>query len=202
MSSGIKWACCILLVAGIGSAGDAWLRGRRIEAAAAVLDGRGSQTRDRFLAQQAGRPAASPQEAQALAALWLQQAAATPAPRRGPALATAAAQLARARTFTPAAPGIALLQVRLDLLRFGAPRPATIATLARSYRAAGFLRDEGLWRLAFAAIYYSRLPQETRRAAIAEAVWLARLDGRLRSAVDQLVAGTPLALPVELRLIS
>lgn len=210
MSHGIKLTSFLLLTAAVGAGGVDLLRSVRVEAVRATLDGSSPTGRDQVLAGQeqravdrtAGALLASPMEAQGLAALWIDQAAASPPLLRQPALARADALLAQVKKARPASPAPALLQVRLDLVRYGGPQPSSIAAFARSYRQAGFLRDEGLWRLAFAATYWPRLPADTRAAVIDEAVWLARLDGRLRAAVDQLVTGTPLALPVELRLMS
>lgn len=210
MSHGIKLTSFLLLTAAVGAGGVDLLRSVRVEAVRATLDGSSPTGRDQFLAGQeqraddrtAGALLASPMEAQGLAALWIDQAAASPPRLRQPALARADALLALVKKARPASPAPALLQVRLDLVRYGGPQPSSIAAFARSYRQAGFLRDEGLWRLAFAATYWPRLPADTRAAVIDEAVWLARLDGRLRTAVDHLVTGTPLALPVELRLMS
>ena len=206
----IKFASFGLLAAAAWAAGIDLFRAERIEAVRAVIDGSSPTGRDQFLAGREQRIAddtgdlsvASPVEAQALATLWIDQAAASPPYLRLSAFAHAEALLARLRTARPAAPGAALLQIRLNMVRYGGPEPSSIAAFARSYRQAGFLRDEGLWRLAFAATYWSLLPGDTRAAVVDEAVWLARLDGRLRAAVDHLVAGTPLALPVELRLMS
>lgn len=210
MSNAIKSASFVLLIAAAWAAGIDLFRAERIEAVRAVIDGSSPIGRDQFLAGWEQRAAnntsglsfASPVEAQALAALWIDQAATSPPYLRQPAFAHAEALLAVIRTARPAASGAALLQVRLDMVRYGGPKPSSITAFARSYRQTGFLRDEGLWRLAFAATYWARLPADTRAAVVDEAVWLARLDGRLRAAVDQLVTGTPLALPVELRLMS
>jgi hypothetical protein len=210
MLGGIKYAgLALLAIAAVGSTLDL-VRGRRIEAARMVLANPSQVGRDQMLAgwEHRGGDASTalagtaPPEALPLAALWIDQAAASPRPLQPRALAHADALLAQVRRVRPEAPGASLLAVRADLVRHGSPRPATVAAFARSYDQAGFLRDEGMWRLAFAAVYWRVLPEKTRTAAVNEAVWLARIDGRLRTAVDQLVTGTPLALPVELRLLS
>lgn len=199
----IKPISLMLLAVAAYGAGRDLIRGQRIEAVRGALDGSSPLGRDRMLAERerSGDTALSPTEAQGLAAMWIDQAAASPPPLRAHALAQAETLLAGVRRVRPDAPDASLLQVRLDMVRHGQPQPAAIAAFARSYRQAGFLREQGLWRLAFAATYWSRLSKETRAAVVDEAIWLARLDGRLRTAVDQLVTGTPLALPVELRLI-
>ena len=210
MISGVKYGGIALLACAAWVAAGDLVQGRRIEAARAVLANPSREGRDQLLAhwehrtgaRGAGLTDTSPPEALALAALWTDQAATAPPPLRRRALAQADALLAHVHTIRPGAPGASLLKVHTDLVRFGTPRAATLAAFARSYQQAGFLRDEGLWRIAFAAIYWESLSDGTRKAAVNEALWLARLDGRLRLAVDQLVTGTPLALPVELRLIS
>lgn len=210
MAGGIKYAALVLLaVAAFGSTLDL-TRGRRIEAARTVLTNPSRVGRDQLLAgwehrgghAPSGLSNTAPPEALPLAALWIDQAAALPQPLQQRALAHADALLANVRRVRPEAPGASLLQVRADLVRYGRPRRSTMTAFAASYDQAGFLRDEGMWRLAFAAVYWHALPEKTRAAAVNEAVWLARIDGRLRTAVDQLVTGTPLALPVELRLLS
>jgi len=210
VTGGVKYAgLALLAVAAVGSALDL-ARGIRIEATRTVLTSPSRVGRDQLLAsweQRGGdaliaRSGTAPPEALPLAALWIDQAAASPLPLQQRALEHADALLAGVRRVRPEAPSASLLQVRADLVRYGRPRPATVAAFARSYNQAGFLRDEGLWRLAFAAVYWHTLPEKTRSAAVNEAVWLAGIDGRLRTAVDQLVTGTPLALPVELRLLS
>jgi hypothetical protein len=186
------------------------IRGRRVEAVRAVFASPSRMGRDQLLAnwerhrgnEQTRLAAATPPEALALAALWIDQAAASPPPLQKRALAYADTLLAEVQHDRPQAPGASLLRVRTDLVRYGQPGRSTIAAFARSYDHAGFLRDEGMWRLAFAAIYWRALPDRTRTAAVNEAVWLARVDGRQRITVEQLVAGTPLALPVAFRLIS
>jgi hypothetical protein len=206
--SGIKYAGLVLLAGAASVAATDLIQGERVEAAQAVLASPSQVGRDQLLvnwedrsADQSTRLANTlPTEALALASLWIDQAASSPAPLRRQALARAEALLARARSTRPEAPGATLLKVRLDLMRFGEPRASTLAAFAHSYRQAGFLREQALWRLAFAAVYWTSLPAATRAAAVNEALWLARLDGRLRLAVDQVVTGTPLALPVELRL--
>lgn len=210
MTRGGKYVMLALL------AGAAWIavwdfvHGMRIEAARAVLDSPVREGRDRFLAnweRRAGRnpPASvetSPPEALALATLWIDQAAGAPPRLRRRALSQADYLLTRVRATRPASSSAALLEVRADMVRFGKPRTTTLAAFARSYQQAGFLYNEGLWRIAFAALYWQDLSQSTRKAVMDEALWLARLDGRLRIVVDQLVTGTPLALPVQLRLMS
>lgn len=197
-------------------AGAAWvatrdlIQGMRIETARAVLDSSVREGRDRLLADWESRASGnplesvdtSPPEALALAALWIDQAAGAPPPLRRRALSQADNLLAHVRAIRPAAPSTTLLEVRADLIRFGRPRTATLFAFARSYRQAGFLRDEGLWRIAFAALYWRDLSESTRKSVVDEALWLARLDGRLRVMVNKLVTGTPLALPVGLRLMS
>jgi hypothetical protein len=207
---GIKYGALALLSIAAGGSTLDLIRGRRIEAVRAVLDSPSRVGRDQLLAGWEHRggdtqivlAGTAPPEALPLAALWIDQAAASPVQLQQRALAHADALLASVRQVRPEAPGASLLAVRTDLLRYGQPRPATMTSFAQSYDQAGFLRDEGLWRLAFAATYWHALPEKTRTAAVNEAVWLARTDGRLRTAVDQLVTGTPLALPVELRLLS
>ncbi|WP_267414459.1 MULTISPECIES: hypothetical protein [unclassified Sphingomonas] len=210
MTSGIKYASLALLALAAGASTLDLIRGMRIEATRTVLASPSRVGRDQLLAgwehrggdTSGGLAGTAPPEALPLAALWIDQAAASPLALQQRALAHADALLASTRWVRPEAPGASLLAVRADLVRYGQPRPATLLTFARSYDQAGFLRDEGLWRLAFAAIYWRALPEKTRIAVVNEAVWLARIDGRLRTAVDQLVTGTPLALPVELRLLS
>jgi hypothetical protein len=205
---GIKYAGLLLMASAAWVAGTDLVHGQRVEAAQAVLGETSQVGRDRLLVNwedrstdQSTRLANTlPTEALALASLSIDQAAASPAPLRRQPLARAEALLAHARATRPESPGAALLQVRIELMRFGQPRASTLAAFAHSYREAGFLREQGLWRLAFAAVYWNSLPAGTRAAAVEEALWLARLDGRLRGAVDQVVTGTPLALPVELRL--
>lgn len=195
----------LLVAAAMVSAGDA-IRGRRIEAMREVIDSPSHSGRDRLLAdweRNHGEAAdGSPPEALALAALWIDQAAASPPALRSHALARAEALLDRVRMLRPEAPSASLLAVRADLVRHGRPTHSALSAYARSYRQAGFLRGEGLWRLAFAATYWSVLSDKTRGSVINEAVWLVHVDGHTRPMVDQLVTGTPLALPVELRLIS
>lgn len=210
MTGGVKYAILMLMAIAAGGSTLDLIRGRRIEAARTVLTSPSRVGRDQLLAgwehrggdTPTGLTGTAPPEALPLAALWIDQAAASPRPLQQRALANADALLAQARRVRPEAPGALLLQVRADLVRYGRPRPETVTAFSQSYDQAGFLRDEGLWRLAFAAIYWPALPEKTRIAAVNEAVWLARIDGRLRTAVDQLVTGTPLALPVELRLLS
>lgn len=210
MTSGIKYASLALLALAAGASTLDLIRGMRIEATRTVLANPSRVGRDQLLAgwehrggdTSGGLVGTAPPEALPLAALWIDQAAASPLPLQQRALAHADALLASTRRVRPEAPGASLLAVRADLVRYGQPRPATLIAFARSYDQAGFLRDEGLWRLAFAAIYWRALPEKTRIAVVNEAVWLARIDGRLRTVVDQLVTGTPLALPVELRLLS
>lgn len=206
MTGGIRYASLLLLVGAACITTADLIRGQRIAAVRAVIVSPLQVGRDQLVASWDDHPAqlvgTSPPEALGLAALWIDQAASSREPFRQRALANADAMLARARASRPEAPGASLLQVHADLVRLGKPRPSTLAAFARSYRQASFLREEGLWRLAFAATYWSELSKATRTAVINEAIWLARIDGQLRNTVDQLVTGTPLALPVELRLIS
>lgn len=198
------------MVAAAGVAATDVIQGRRIEAAQAVLATPSHAGSDRLLAQWESWEAddtarltdITPPEALALAALWIDQAATSPLPRKQQALVRAEELLARARSVRPDAAAASVLAVRADLVRFGNPRVSTLEIFARSYRQAGFLREQGLWRLAFTAVYWPQLSDATRQAAVNEALWLAQLDGQLRLTVDQLVTGTPLALPVELRLAS
>jgi len=210
MTRGGKYVLLALLAGAAWVAARDLIHGMRIETARAVLDSSVHEGRDRLLADWEHRARGnlsmlvdtSPPEALALAALWIDQAAGMPPPLRRRALLQADHLLAQVRVIRPAAPGATLQEVRADLIRFGRPRTATLAAFSRSYRQAGFMRDEGLWRIAFAALYWRDLSEPTHKAVVDEALWLARLDGRLRVAVDQLVTGTPLALRVELRLMS
>lgn len=61
------------------------------------------------------------------------------------------------------------------------------SALAQSYRYAPFLRSAGPWRFATALASWDALNAETRSNAVAEGVWLARLDPRLNRDVLQLV---------------
>lgn len=203
MSVRLKATCLALVaLAAIVSARDL-VAGRRITAVRAMIEHSVPAGRDRLLAAGgASAAAATPLEALARATLWIDQAAqATTMSERRRALDQAEAMLAWVRTVRAEMPDATLLQVRADLVRFGQPRASTFAAFAQSYRQAGFLRQQGLWRLAFAVTYWPLLSAATHRAVIEEAIWLVRLDGRLRPVVDQLVAGTPPAVPIQLRLL-
>ncbi len=202
MSVQLKAACLALVsLAAIISARDL-VAGRRVAAVRAVTERSIPVGRDWLLATGGAPEAITPPEAVARAALWIDQAMqATATAERVRALNQADALLTRVRTSRPATPDVTLLRMRSDLVRFGGPRASTFAALAQSYRQAGFLRQQGLWRLAFAVTYWPSLSAATQQAVIEEAIWLVRLDGRLRPVVDQLVAGTPLAVTIQLRLL-
>lgn len=208
MASKIRFGCLVLLAAAGYATTEDLIQAERVESARAVLVSPSRVGRDALLAKwedQADQDIvsrqATPPAALALAALWVEQAAAAPPLDRTRSLARAEALLAAVRAIRPESPDASLLEVRADWVRHGSLRARTLATFARSYDQARFLREEGPWRVAVAAVYWSRLPARTRAAAVNEAVWLARVDGRLRTTIDQLVTGTPLALPVELRLM-
>lgn len=71
--------------------------------------------------------------------------------------------------------------------RDGPTADTALSALTQSYRYAPFLRSAGPWRFATALASWDALNAETRSNAVAEGVWLARLDPRLNRDVLQLV---------------
>lgn len=69
-------------------------------------------------------------------------------------------------------------------------RTAALRSLAASYQAAPFSRDAGLWRVREGLSAWDRSTPDLHRHVIEEAIWLARLDGRLRTEIFGLVRGS------------
>lgn len=81
------------------------------------------------------------------------------------------------------------------------PRPdEALADLRASYRAARFLREAALYRIAFGANHWRSLDRRTRAALLDEALWAARLGKEDRRAVLAAVAGTPPYVTLAIRL--
>ncbi|MEI5687829.1 hypothetical protein [Sphingomonas kyungheensis] len=174
---------------------------RRIARVAAARDD-DAATRAALLAEAADwRPADVPPRAAAgLAALWLRQAAtAVPAGSDRAALAHAQAMLARADAGGPRAAAL-LLHSQLALGSGPHPSRTSLAAFMASYAAAPFLTAEGFWRSAYAARYWRDLPPATQEAAVAEAAWLGTLDGRFADRLADIMAGSPMAVRVALRM--
>jgi hypothetical protein len=61
----------------------------------------------------------------------------------------------------------------------------------RSYAEAPYLREQSLWRLRFGAANWARLDDQTRRAVMREASWLARMGPNDRAEAITALGDTP-----------
>ncbi|NYD91979.1 hypothetical protein [Sphingomonas melonis] len=175
---------------------------RRVAAVAAARDAE-PPARAALLAEATGwRPAdVPPRAAIGLAALWLRQAGEAVQPGADRAsLAHARAMLAIADDGRPTAAATLLLHSQLALTPGDHPGPASLRAFTASYAAAPFLTAEGFWRAAYAARYWRDLPAATQEAAVAEAAWLAALDGRFNDRLVDIMGGSPMSVRFALRM--
>jgi hypothetical protein len=174
---------------------------RRVAAVAAARDVE-PPARAALLAEAAGwRPEdVPPRAAIGLAALWLRQAAeAVPPAADHASLTHVRTMLGRADAGRPAAAATLLLHSQLALGPGDHPTPASLRAFTASYAAAPFLTAEGFWRAAYAARYWRDLPAATQEAAVAEAAWLAALDGRFNDRLVDIMGGSPMSVRFALR---
>jgi hypothetical protein len=141
----------------------------------------------------------NPQVALAMAAMMIDRAARS-APVDQPSLLTARALLNRVEAVRPSSAATQILRCRAVLIAKGRLTPEAMGYLRASYRYAPFLRGEGAWRVAVAVAYWPSLDESLRAAAVDEAVWMGEIDGNLRSTVKAIVADSPAAVRVQLRL--
>lgn len=141
----------------------------------------------------------NPQLALALAAMAIDRAARA-APIDRASLTQAGALLNRVERIRPRSAAAQVLRCRAALIAMGKSTPAAIGHLRASYRYAPFLRNEGQWRVAVAVAYWPSLDEPLRAAAVDEAVWMGEIDGSLRRTVEAIVADSPAAVRVQLRL--
>jgi len=201
--SGLRIAClaaaaATLLLSGLAIGDEA-----RVAAVAQVAGARDDDpaARRALLAEAAGWSDVPPRAAIGLAALWLRQAgAAVPPGSDTDAIRHARAMLAIADAGRPASASTLLLHSQLALLPAGRPSPAATRAFAASYTAAPFLTAEGFWRAAYAARYWRDLTPATQEAAVAEAAWLAGLDGRFNDRLVAILGGSPMSVRFALRM--
>jgi hypothetical protein len=144
-------------------------------------------------------PVDSPPRAVLAQANLIARAAAidTAHPGRGPALAQAQADIDRLLAVRPHWADAWVIASVVAAQR-GDQRTA-VAALDRSYREAGYLRGSGAWRVATAFANWEGLSEQARARSVDEAVWLARIDKRIRDEIFSLARRSPAYRPLLLR---
>lgn len=200
--SKLRATCLMLALGAVLLSSFAILGEYRVARVTAALKGNDPLARHRTLAEaERWSPATTPTRAAlGVASLWLAEGAAanTPTHRRS-ALSHAAAVLGRTTGPSQEASRL-VLQSQIALQDAGYATRSSVAAFAASYVATPFLKTEGIWRIAYAASFWSQLAPGTRDAAVREAVWLAGLDANLRSRLEWILGGSPMAVRVQLRL--
>lgn len=116
-----------------------------------------------------------PPRAALAAALGYARAAsyAVSAEARQSLIARARQNLDRATAGRPGWADAAVIGCFLNLVEYGPDDSRTKKSLVQSYSAAGYLRQSGTWRVAYAARVWPDLDPATRSHVLNEAVWLA-----------------------------